>query len=131
MVSQGADRLSTFSNGSLILFDVVKLDEGNYQCAAANDAGRDSVNVTITIWGQSFVYMPLCVHACVHACMHERVCVCMCACIHMCVCMYVYMRVYVCARTSVLCAACAHVPWTIGVHVHVHVHTHVCMRVYV
>ena len=51
LVSQGTDRLSTFSNGTLILFDILKLDEGDYQCLAVNDAGSDSANVTITVWG--------------------------------------------------------------------------------
>ena len=108
MVSQGANRLSTFSNGSLILFDVVKLDEGNYQCVATNDAGRDSINVTITIWGQSFVYMPLCVHACVHACMHERVCVCVYVCMRAYVCVHVcvYACICVCTYVCVVCCMC-------------------------
>ena len=51
MVSQAADRLSTFANGTLILSDVVKLDEGVYQCVAVNDAGSNSVNVSVTVWG--------------------------------------------------------------------------------
>ena len=51
LVSQGTDRLSTFPNGTLALFDVQKLDEGDYQCVAVNDAGSDSVNVTIIVWG--------------------------------------------------------------------------------
>ena len=93
MVSQGTNRLSTFSNGSLILFDVLKLDEGDYLCAAVNDAGSDSATVTIIVWGKYYcvcmrvcvflyVFVCICMFVCVYVCMFVCMCLCVCLCVY-------------------------------------------------
>ena len=50
-LAKGQISCQHFPMNLLILFDVVKLDEENYQCVAVNDAGSDSANFTITVWG--------------------------------------------------------------------------------
>jgi len=61
--------LFTYRNGSLAVYGVRDEDEGVYQCIADNEAGSDSVNVTLSVLGK-------CV--CVHACVCAYVCWCGC-----------------------------------------------------
>ena len=40
-------RLSSFSNGSLVIRDLADNDEGIYMCTATNNVGSDSVHVSL------------------------------------------------------------------------------------